>query len=781
MSAVYLDKDASVEARVEDLLAQMTTDEKIAQLSSIWSYEVLDKTAFSEEKADHLLKAGIGQITRIGGASSLDPVESAKLANRIQKYLAENTRLAIPAMVHEESCSGYMAKGATCFPQTIGVASTWNPALVHDMGVVIREQMKSVGAHQALAPLLDITRDARWGRSEETFGEDPYLVSQMGLSYVKGLQTDDIRDGVIATGKHFVGYGISEGGMNWAPAHIPSRELREDFLLPFEAVVKEGKLGAIMPAYHELDGVPCHTSKKLLIDTLRTEWGFVGLVVSDYFAINMLYEYHHLAKDKMEAAKLALEAGVDVELPSMDCYADPIKQMLKQGTIDVGLVDAVVRRVLAAKFRMGLFENPYVDVERVEAVFDTKEQRSLAHRIAQESMVLLKNENNVLPLSRDLKTIAVIGPNADSVRNIIGDYAYPCHIETLIEMRDSANVFNTPVPENLEMESNFVPIISILQAIRDRAPEGAQVLYAQGADVTGSDASGIAEAVRLVELADIAIVVVGDKPGLTNSSTSGESRDRADLNLPGVQQQLVEAVYQTGTPIVAVLVNGRPLSIPWLDEHVPAILEAWLPGEEGAAAVADVLFGDYNPGGKLPMSFPRSVGQVPVYYNHKPSGGRSHWKGDYVEMSTKPLYPFGYGLSYTAFEYLNLVVKNPELAADGQVEIQVDVKNVGAVRGDETVQLYIHDSEATVTRPVKQLKGFKRITLEVGETKTVAFHLPVSSLGLYNHDMEYVVEPGQYEVMVGTSSEDIRLTGAFNVVGKTTVITNRAFTTLVEA
>ncbi|UOF88708.1 glycoside hydrolase family 3 C-terminal domain-containing protein [Fodinisporobacter ferrooxydans] len=780
MSDVYLDSGQPIEKRVEDLLARMTVDEKIAQLSGIWVYELLHDMTFSSDKADFLMKYGIGQITRIGGASSLDPQETAKLANQIQKYLMEHTRLGIPALVHEEACSGYMAKGATCFPQTIGVASTWNPDIVEKMGSVIREQMKSVGARQALAPLLDVTRDARWGRVEETFGEDPYLVSSMGVSYIRGLQTENVKNGVIATGKHFVGYGNSEGGMNWAPAHIPTRELYEVFLYPFEAAVKEANLGSIMPAYHELDGVPCHKSKQLLRDILRKKWGFDGIVVSDYFAIHMLYDYHHLAKNKKEAAKFALDAGVDIELPSTDCYGLPIKEMIEQGTIGMDLIDDTVRRILRAKFSLGLFENPYVDEGHTVEVFDTSEQRQLAHKIAQESIILLKNEKKVLPLKKELRSIAVIGPNADRVRNLIGDYAYPCHIETLIEMRDSGNVFNTPLPERLDLTDNFVPIISILEGIQEKVAADTKVLFAQGCNVTGDDVEGISEAVEIAKQADIAIVVVGDKAGLTDSCTTGESRDRADLNLPGVQEQLVKSVYETGTPVVVVLVNGRPLSMNWMAENVPAILEAWLPGEEGARAVADILFGDYNPGGKLPISVPRSVGQIPVYYYHKPSGGRSHWKGDYVEMSTKPLYPFGFGLSYTEFSYANLRISNRQVPTQGTVEISLDIQNIGDRPGDEVVQLYIHDELASITRPVKQLKGFQRITLNAGETKTITFQLNVEQLGFYNEDLQYVIESGRINVLIGSSSEDIRLTGSFEIAGKTEEISNRYFITKVR-
>lgn len=767
---VYLDAGQPVKKRVENLLSLMTMDEKIAQLSGIWVYEILEGKRFLDDKANVIMKDGIGQITRLGGASNFDPPVSARIANQIQKYLITNTRLGIPAIIHEESCSGYMAKGGTCFPQTIGVASTWDPESVEEMGTVIKEQMRSVGAHQALAPVLDVTRDARWGRVEETFGEDPYLASKMGTSYIKGIQGSDWKQGIMATGKHFVGYGVSEGGMNWAPAHIPLREMHEIFLLPFEAAVKEARIASIMAGYHELDGIPCHSSKELLTSILRDQWGFDGLLVSDYFGINMLYEYHHVAKEKNHAARLAIESGVDVELPSTDCYGKPLKAVVEKGLVKESVIDTSVMRILRMKFLLGLFENPYVDEKKAASVFDTPEQRALAYKIAQESIVLLKNQGDLLPIRKDIASIAVIGPNANTARNIIGDYAYPCHLESLIEMSKDTEIFNTPVTEKVELVDSFVPISSILEGIKNRVSRNTIVHYAKGCDVRSDSRDGFTEAIEAAKKSEIAVVVVGDKSGLVKDCTSGESRDRANLNLPGIQEELVKVLYETGTPIIIVLINGRPLSINWIMNNITSVLEAWLPGEEGARAVADVLFGDYNPGGKLPISFPRSVGQVPVYYNHKPSGGRSHWKGDYVEMSSKPLFPFGYGLSYTNFEYSNMVIMPKSISMDSQVEISVDVKNTESYTGDEVVQLYVNDVQSEMTRPVKELKSFKRVTLKPGQKKTVTFILSIAQLGFYNKDMKYVVEPGTIKVMLGSSSEDIRLTGEFEITGEVTEI-----------
>lgn len=765
---LYMDATRPTEERVSDLLARMTLEEKAAQLGSFWIYELLDNMAFAPDKAARLLKHGIGHVTRLGGASNLLPQDAAKLANTIQKYIAENTRLGIPAIIHEECCSGYMARGATVFPQAIGIASAWEPELVEAMTSVIREQMRSVGAHHALAPVLDVARDARWGRVEETFGEDPYLVAALGTAYVRGIQGSDLKHGVVATGKHFVGYSASEGGLNWAPPHINRRELLEVYLHPFEAAVREAGLASIMNGYHELDGIPCGSNRELLTEILRDQWKFEGTVVSDYFAINQLYEYHHIAPSKDAAALLALEAGLDVELPATDCFGGPLVEAVEAGRIPVELVDRAVSRVLEQKFALGLFENPYVDEGAV--AFDTPPQRELARTLAEKSIVLLKNDGNLLPLSPELKSIAVIGPNADSVRNLFGDYAYPAHIETLIESREKSSPFGQPDAEDIREIDDFIPAISILQAIRERAGEGVEVRYAKGCEVLDTSTDGFAEAVEAATGADVAIVVVGDKAGLTDECTSGEARDRAVLDLPGVQADLVKAIYDTGTPVVLVLVNGRPVTLNWIAEDVPAIVEAWFPAEEGANAIAGVLFGDVNPGGKLPISFPRTVGQVPVYYGHKPSGGRSHWKVDYVETSVKPQYPFGFGLSYTQFKIDNLRLKPAEARAGETITVQVDVTNTGARAGDEVVQLYTRQVPPYITRPVKELKGFKRLTLNPGETKTVTFHLPVNLLAFYDRDYRYVVEPGTVDIMVGNSSHDVQASATLTITGEKTEV-----------
>jgi beta-glucosidase len=511
--------------------------------------------------------------------------------------------------------------------------------------------------------------------------------------------------------------------------------------------------------------VPCAASEELLDTILRQEWGFDGVVVSDYFAVNQLQQAHQITDNKIDSAVRALIAGLDIELPNTDCYGQPLQEAVETGAIDLAFIDRSVGRLLTQKFRLGLFENPYVDETATPVIFDTPEQRRLAREIAHKSMVLLKNENNLLPLDSSLRKVAVIGPQADTTRHLVGDYAYICHIETLMEAREKDTGLGMPVPDVMEIDDAFVPMNTILQALRDKVSAGTEIVYAPGCQVLGDDKSGFAEAVEAARQAEVALVFVGGKSGLTDDCTCGEARDRADLNLTGVQEALVQAIQATGRPVVLVLVNGRPLSIAWAAENVPAILEAWLPGEEGAEAVADVLFGDVNPGGKLPITVPRHVGQIPIYYGHKPSGGRSHWKGPYVDLSNEPLWPFGFGLSYTTFDLTNLQVDRPTAQVGEAFQISLEVTNTGPVAGDEVVQLYIRDTVASVTRPIKELKGFKRLHLAPNERQTVTFSLFVNQLGFYNQAMQYVVEPGVIDLMVGPSSQELPLSASVEIVG----------------
>ena len=760
----YRDATLPVSKRVADLLGRMTLDEKLAQINSCWMRDLLeDSQSLSTGKMQQLLLLGIGQITRAGGSTIFDPVSSARAVNTLQRYLVTGTRLGIPAIIHEECCAGYMALGATVFPQMIGLAGTFQPELAGKMTAAIRAQMRAVGAHQGLAPVLDVAREPRWGRLEETFGEDPTLVGQFGVAYVRGLQGESLKaGGVMATGKHFVGYSLSQSGMNCAPVHMGRRDLLEIYLSPFQAVIRDAGLHTIMNAYPELDGELVGASRAILTDLLRGELGFTGLVVSDYEAILMIHNYHRVAEDLSSAAVMALNAGIDVELPNPAGYHTPLKQAIEAGQVSMDLVDAAVSRHLQKKFELGLFENPYVDEGRVLEVFETPEQRQLARQIADQSMILLANDGT-LPLNRSIRKLAVIGPNADSSRSLLGAYSYTAQLEYFLSIAptDSPLAGFDPVA----LASQVVKIPTILQTIRAAAPQ-ADVRYARGCDNLDPDPSGFDEAVRVAHDSDVVILVLGDRSGLKPDCTTGETRDSADLRLPGAQNELAQAVFATGKPVVVVLVNGRPLAIPELAVKASAILEAWLPGEEGAASVAAVLFGQVNPGGRLPVTFPRHVGQVPLFYNQKPSGGKSNWYWDYVNVERSPLYPFGHGLSYTTFEYTGFGLSTRQATAGGSVDVSLDVRNTGARPGDEVVQLYTCDEYGCVPRPVKELKGFARLTLQSGETRHLTFHLPVDQLAFYDETLKLVVETGTIKVMVGASSADIRCEGSFEIIGE---------------
>ena len=770
----YPDATLPVSRRVADLLDRMTLDEKLAQLYSQWMRDFLDDSRnLSTGKMEALLGLGIGQITRVGGSTIFDPVASARAANTVQRYLVNNTRLGIPAIIHEECCSGYMALGGTAFPQMLGLAGTFQPGLAQEMTEVIRRQMRAVGAHQGLAPVLDVARDPRWGRLEETFGEDPTLVSQFGMAYVRGLQGTSLKEGgVMATGKHFIGHGASQAGMNCAPAHIGKRELMDVYILPFQAAIQAAGLHSIMNAYPELDGELVAASRSILTDLLRGELGFEGLIVSDYEAIKMIYSYHFVAADKQSAARMALRAGIEVELPNPDCYQDALKAAVEAGSVPVDWVNAAVSRHLQKKFELGLFEAPYVDEGRVLEVFATPDQSRLARQIARQSMVLLANDG-LLPLKKDTGTLAVIGPDADSWRCLLGDYSYIPQLEYALTTFAPGYAMSGVDPAKVAAQA--APIPTILEAMRAAAPS-AKILYARGCEALALDKSGFDEAVQAAQAAEAVVLVLGDRSGLEKDCTTGETRDSADLRLPGVQSDLAQAIFATGKPVAVVLVNGRPLAIPELAEKASAILEAWLPGQEGAAAVAELLFGEANPGGKLPISFPRHVGQVPLFYNQKPSGGKSNWHWDYVSVQAGPLYPFGHGLSYTSFAYDDFSIAAGQVEAGASVDVSVRIRNSGEQAGDEVVQLYTCDEYGCVPRPLKELKGFVRLALQPGEARRVTFRLPVDQLAFYDEDMQLVVEPGTIKVMVGASSQDIRCEGSFEISGgQKTIVKQRVF------
>jgi beta-glucosidase len=771
----YRDPGRPLAERVEDLLSRMSLDEKLAQLACVWSTRLVEDDAFSERRARELLAHGTGHVTRIGGSTGLRPAETAAFANAIQRFLLHETRLGIPAIVHEESCAGYTARDADQFPQAIGLASTWDPALVERVGATIREQMLAVGARQTLAPVLDVARDPRWGRVEETYGEDPYLVARIGVAYVRGVQGNDLARGVAATGKHFLGYGLSEGGRNHGPVHLGPRELREVFARPFEAAVREAGLASVMNAYNAIDGLPCGGSKAILDDLLRGELGFDGIVVSDYFTVALLQVFHQVAADKGSAGAMALEAGLDAELPAADCYGAPLRERVESGAVPIERIDRSVRRMLRLKFQLGLFERATVDEPAAARAFQTPRTRALAREVAAKSLVLLRNEGDLLPLDPGIPRLAVIGPGSDDVRLLQGDYHYPAHLEIIYrreEYREAGSALSDVMPRPGEQLPAFrpgpyyPPTATLLDGIREAVSEHTQILVARGCDASGGSREGIAEAVDAARRADVAIVAVGGKSGLLRDCTSGEMRDAADLGLPGAQQELVEAVVATGTPTVVVLVNGRVFALPWIAEHVPALLEAWLPGEEGGAAVADALFGRVSPCGRLPVTLPRAVGQVPVHYDHRSGGGRSQMYGDYSDLPAAPLFPFGHGLSYTRFEYGELRIEPTRVAPHQKVNIEIDVTNAGERAADEVVQLYLRDVVASVTRPVKQLAGFARIPFSPGETRSVRFVLDPGQLAFFDRSMRFVVEPGEVRVMVGASSEDVRAEASFAIDGE---------------
>ena len=744
---IYRDSNIPVEQRVDDLLSRMTLEEKVAQLTSTMEMlgfgsgaqkSFVDKEGkFLPERAAEIFRHGIGQISRPGGRRG--PREMAEFTNTVQKWMIENTRLGIPVMFHEEALHGLATRGATSFPQAIALASTWDCDLVNEVFTATALETRSRGAQQVLSPVLDIARDPRWGRTEETYGEDPYLAARMGVAAVKGFQGNAPpvdKAHVIATGKHFAVHGQPENGTNVGPGNYSERIIREQFLMPFEAAVKEAKLQSIMPSYNEIDGIPSHANRDLLEGILRREWGFAGHTVSDYFGIKELKEKHYVAGSYEECARQAIETGVDLELPYAEVYPLLLEQV-KQGKISEATLDKAVARVLRSKFITGLFDDPYSDPDLAEKVSNCQEHRDLALRAARKAIILLKNEDGLLPLDKDkFKKIAVIGPNAGEVH--LGNYS--------------------GFPERQ---------ISILQGIKDKVSSDQEVMFAEGCRITetkpaafsfeepelgdpAKNAERIREAVKAAKDADVIIMALGGNEFTSREAWIGHLGDRDSLDLLGNQDDLVKAMLEFGKPVVVFLQHGRPNSINYISENVPAILEGWYLGQEGGTAVADVIFGDYNPGGKLPVSVPRSVGQLPIFYNHKPTARRG-----YVDSTPAPLYPFGWGLSYTTFKYTDLTLTHDTIGTGGKTTVSVDVANTGDLTGDEVVQLYIRDEVSSVTRPVRELKGFKRITLEPGEKQTVNFILSPEELSFLNRDMHRVVEPGTFRIMVGGNSVDL--------------------------
>ncbi len=758
----YRNAALPVETRVRDLLSRMTLDEKVAQLQDVLGWEMYAKDGKSAGASDKfrqtMKERPVGALyglfradpwSKVTLETGLSPRQSAEAANSIQRYAIENSRLGVPLLFSEECVHGHMAIGATVYPTSIGQASTWNPALIERVARATSAETRAAGGNVCYGPILDVSREPRWSRVEETYGEDPVLISRMGEAVVRGFQSAGLKspDATLATLKHFAGYGQPEGGHNGAPTHAGPRELRDVLLPAFRAAVQAGA-GSVMTAYNDIDGVPSVTNEWLLNDVLRKEWGFRGFVVSDLGGIEAIAGNSRIARDKAGAAVLAVRAGVDQDLGG-GAYTDLV-EAVKSGRVSGEVIDRAVSRVLQAKFELGLFENPYADPARAERVIGSAEHRELARQVARESVVLLRNERNVLPLAKDLGSIAVVGPNADSVYNQLGDYTAP-----------------QPAGK----------VVTVLEGIRRKLGTKTAVRYAKGCAIRGTSTSGFAEALAAVRQSDVAVVVLGGSsardfntlfastgaasPSLDASGSdmeAGEGFDRATLGLAGVQLDLLREIVATGKPVVLVLIKGRPLTLDWPVEHVPAILDSWYPGEEGGNAIADVLFGDYNPAGRLPISVPRSAGQLPVFYN---ALGRA--RANYIEMDGAPLFGFGYGLSYTRFAYTNLQVAAREQQAGVTVSVAVDIANTGGRDGDEVVQVYARPLTASVSTPVLALKAFERVHLAAAEKRTVRFTLTGADLALYDQQMRHVVEAGEFEVLVGGASTDLGQRARFTV------------------
>jgi len=788
---LYRNAAAPVEERVADLLARMTLDEKIAQLHAAWLKLSADgkhkarsidfAQSANESTVDEILRHGLGQITRPLGTHTVDPKEGVRALNELQRKMVEDTRLGIPVMSHEECLVGLMIKDATLFPSPLNYAATWNPKLVGEVGRIIGEQARSIGCHQGLAPVLDVSRDPRWGRTEETLGEDPYLVGVLACHYVKGLQGE--RRDLLATLKHFVGHSASEGGRNHAPVHVGPRELNDVFLLPFEMAVKLANAGSVMPAYHDVDGVPCHGDRKLLHETLREKWGFDGLVVADYAGVDLLFSHHAVARDSASAAALAFNAGLDVELPGHEC-AVHLKEALARNEITESTIDAAVSRVLRIKFQLGLFENPYVDPGRVDvksaAAGDT------AYQVALESAVLLRNEGAVLPLNaHGAEKIAVIGPTADDPLALLAGYSFPVHLINSGEQ--SAASIATPLKALRALLGNERVIhaqgCDIIKERRAGAPvfPGDVSLDLSGDAIRddaliSTDTGGIAAAVEAARQAGVAIVFVGDLAGLFQSGTVGEGSDTDSLDLPGVQQALLNAVVDSGTPTVVVMTGGRPYNLGGLEDRIASQIIAFAPGERGAEALADLLVGRAGFSGRLPLSVPKSAGAVPYVYNHRLKSA-----GTPVAYHFGCRYPFGFGLGYMQFRYDDLVLAHGEVPLEhGTVELSFTVANAGARDGTEVVQIYVRDRHASVARPVRELKAFARVPLAAGASARVRVKLPVDMLNFTDERGERIVEPGDFDLLVGSSSRDIHLGGTVTVTGSATRTLERDWRMLSE-
>jgi len=773
MTALYKDAQRPVAERVADLLARMTPEEKFAQMHAYWL--VLSETGDHRERSDmsdefagvsaqaslnERLKLGIGQITRPMGTHIVDARTGVRAANRLQKMLVEETRLGIPALFHEECLVGLLCKDATLFPSSLNYGSTWDPELIRYAAECIGEEARATGCHQGLAPVLDVSRDVRWGRTEETFGEDPWLVGVMASAYVEGLQGEK-RD-LLATLKHYVGHSFSEGARNHAPVHLGFCELNDTFLLPFEMAVKLANAGSVMPAYHDIDNQPGHSDGFLMTTVLREQWGFDGIIVADYGGISLLHQHHGVSHDAAESAALAFNAGLDVELPKDDC-ARHLAQAVERGLITMAKIDEIVARTLTEKFRLGLFEQPYTDENAIE--LQSAQTRQAARDVATRSLTLLEN-NGVLPFIGKPR-VAVIGPTADDPLALLSGYSFPVHL-IISDMLEQTSQVTTPLAalrQTLGEENvRYARGCHIIEKRMAGAPvfPGDSSGKALQQSPVSMDTSLIPDALRVAQESDVIVACVGDLAGLFQSGTVGEGSDTDSLNLPGVQQQLLTALVATGKPVVVVMTGGRPYNLQGLEDSVAALLMAWAPGQEGGWAIADVLTGRAEPQGRLVVSVPKSAGAMPYYYNHKLKSGGTPFAFHFGSR-----YPFGYGKGWTQFQWSDLTLITPEVAIDGDIVVQVTLTNIGERRGSEVVQLYVRDNVASMVRPVKELKAFQRVELIPNQSATLTFHVPVDMLNFTDRNGKRIVEPGEFTLMAGSSSADIHGSVIAKVSGTT--------------
>lgn len=714
--------EGGVEERVESLLKRMTLEEKLGQMNQVnWPWERSE--AKVELFAERVEKGQIGSLLSL----SVLPLSVAE-RNELQKIAVEKSRLGIPLIFGFDVIHGYR----TIFPIPLAMSCSWEPALAQKAASIGALEARSVGIDWTFAPMVDVARDPRWGRIAEGFGEDPYLASVFAAACVRGFQGTDLSSvrTLVACLKHYVGYGAAEGGRDYNTCELSERTLRDVYLPPFKAGVEAGA-ATVMSAFNEISGIPASANRRMLTEILKGEWKFGGFVISDWDSVGELIK-HGFAKDQAQAACKALTAGVDMDMVSQ-AYVKALARLVREGKVSESVVDEAVRRVLRIKFRAGLFDRPYVDPKLAKSTLLSDENLRAAREVARETMVLLKNENSILPLNKDVKSLAVIGPLADNQGDLLGCWYAAGRSEDAV---------------------------SVFQGIKNKVSSGCKLMHTKGCDVAGSSRDGFAEAVRLAKKADVVILVVGE-----SKEMSGEAHSRASLDLPGVQQQLVEAVHAAGKPVVVVLLSGRPLSVSWIKENIPAIMLAWHPGVQGGNAVADCLFGDYNPSGRLTVGVPRTVGQVPIYYNHKNTGrpaSEAAYTSKYIDIPNTPLFAFGYGLSYTTFKHSNLKVSPSKISAGQSVTVTADIKNTGSRAGEEVVQLYIRDLVASATRPVRELKGFEKVQLQPGQTKTVSFTLGKEQLAFYDVNMKWVVEPGQFKVWIGPNCVE-GLEGGFEV------------------